>query len=124
MSSAPQPRQAQIRLRERNGSRSNDGRELNVLLAGGGDGAPLIFLHGLGGSQSTWQVVLGDLVEQHRVAAIDLPGHGASDRSAAADYSIAGIAGAVAEAIGKLGLSQPILVGHSLGGAVALQDRS
>jgi pyruvate dehydrogenase E2 component (dihydrolipoamide acetyltransferase) len=98
-----------------------DGRELNVLLAGTGDAPPLVFLHGLGGSQSTWQVVLGDLVEQHRVAAIDLPGHGTSDRSAEADYSITGIAHAIAEAVGKLGLSRPIVVGHSLGGAVALR---
>jgi pyruvate dehydrogenase E2 component (dihydrolipoamide acetyltransferase) len=109
----PTPREERIAL--------GDGRELNVLLAGAGDAPPLVFLHGLGGSQSTWQVVLGDLVEQHRIAAIDLPGHGASDRSAGADYSIAGIATAVAEAIGKLGLSKPILVGHSLGGAVALR---
>jgi pyruvate dehydrogenase E2 component (dihydrolipoamide acetyltransferase) len=109
----PAPREEKIAL--------GDGRELNVLLAGGGDGAPLVFLHGLGGSQSTWQVVLGDLVEQHRVAAIDLPGHGTSDRSTTADYSIGGIATAIAEAIGKLGMKRPVLIGHSLGGAVALR---
>lgn len=99
----------------------DDGRELNVLLAGGGAGIPLVFLHGLGGSQSTWQVVLGDLVETHRVAAIDLPGHGASDKAAAADYSIAGMARAIANAIEKLKITRPILIGHSLGGAVALR---
>jgi pyruvate dehydrogenase E2 component (dihydrolipoamide acetyltransferase) len=109
----PTPREERISL--------TDGRELNVLLAGEGDGAPLIFLHGLGGSQSTWQVVLGDLVDRHRVAAIDLPGHGASDCSADADYSIGGIALAVTEAIDKLGLRKPILIGHSLGGAGALR---
>jgi pyruvate dehydrogenase E2 component (dihydrolipoamide acetyltransferase) len=98
-----------------------DGRELNVLLAGGGDGPPLVFLHGLGGSHSTWQVVLGDLVEHHRIAAIDLPGHGTSDRSTGADYSIGGIASAITEAIGTLGMKRPVLVGHSLGGAVALR---
>jgi pyruvate dehydrogenase E2 component (dihydrolipoyllysine-residue acetyltransferase) len=112
-SADPTPREERIRL--------DDGRELNILLAGTGDAPPLVFLHGLGGSQSTWQVVLGDLVEQHRVAAIDLPGHGTSDRSAEADYSITGIAHAIAEAVGKLGLSRPIVVGHSLGGAVALR---
>jgi pyruvate dehydrogenase E2 component (dihydrolipoamide acetyltransferase) len=81
----------------------------------------LVFLHGLGGSQSTWQVVLGDLVSSHRTAAFDLPGHGASDKSAGADYSIDGITAAVQEAIGKLGMERPILIGHSLGGAVALR---
>jgi pyruvate dehydrogenase E2 component (dihydrolipoamide acetyltransferase) len=109
----PTPREERITL--------DDGRELNVLLAGAGDGAPLVFLHGLGGSQSTWQVVLGDLVERHRVAAIDLPGHGASDKSGEADYSIAGMAGAIADAIGKLKIDRPVLIGHSLGGAVALR---
>jgi pimeloyl-ACP methyl ester carboxylesterase len=109
----PTPREERITL--------DDGRELNVLLAGAGDGPPLVFLHGLGGSQSTWQVVLGDLVESHRVAAIDLPGHGASDKSADADYSIAGLASAIVDAIGKLGINRPVLIGHSLGGAVALR---
>jgi pyruvate dehydrogenase E2 component (dihydrolipoamide acetyltransferase) len=109
----PTPREERVRFA--------DGRELNVLLAGAGSGAPLVFLHGLGGSQSTWQVVLGDLVERHRVAAIDLPGHGASDKSGTADYSVVGIASAITGAIQILGLEKPLLVGHSLGGAVALR---
>ncbi len=109
----PTPREERVAL--------DDGRELNVLLAGAGSGAPLVFLHGLGGSQSTWQVVLGDLVEHVRVAAIDLPGHGSSDKTIDSDYSIGGLASAVIDAIGKLKLQKPILVGHSLGGAVALR---
>ena len=109
----PTPREERITL--------PDGRELNVLLAGGGPGAPLVFLHGLGGSQSTWQVVLGELVDGHRIAAIDLPGHGASDRRQEADYSIAGLAADIAEVIARLKLEHPILIGHSLGGAVAMQ---
>ena len=54
----------------------------HALVAGpGGAAETIVFLHGLGGSQSTWQVVLGELVERYRVAAIDLPGHGASDKT-------------------------------------------
>jgi pyruvate dehydrogenase E2 component (dihydrolipoamide acetyltransferase) len=112
VSGDPAPREERVTLA--------DGRELNVLLAGGGPGAPLIFLHGLGGSQSTWQVVLGELVDGHRVAAIDLPGHGTSDRREGADYTVAGLASAIAEVIEQLKLHQPIVIGHSLGGAVAM----
>jgi len=111
----PSPREERVALA--------DGRELNALVAGPGNGPKLTFLHGLGGSQSTWQVVLGDLVESYRVTAIDLPGHGASDVSApdSADYSIAGIAAAVAQAIDGLKGGPAVLVGHSLGGAIAVQ---
>jgi pyruvate dehydrogenase E2 component (dihydrolipoamide acetyltransferase) len=98
-----------------------DGRSIAALVAGPGAGQKIVFLHGLGGSQSTWQIVLGELAERYRVAAIDLPGHGQSDKSASADYSVAGLAGAVAEALKALKVTPAIVVGHSLGGAVALQ---
>jgi pimeloyl-ACP methyl ester carboxylesterase len=112
LSADPTPREERIRLA--------DGRELNALVAGAGDGPALVFLHGLGGALSTWQVVLGDLVEGHRIAAIDLPGHGLSDKSAEADYSVSGLASALAEAMEQLGIEKPVLVGHSLGAAIAL----
>jgi pyruvate dehydrogenase E2 component (dihydrolipoamide acetyltransferase) len=100
-----------------------DGREINALVAGPGNGPKIVFLHGLGGSQSTWQVALGDLVERYRVAAIDLPGHGASAKSepASTDYSVEGLAAAIAEAIVTLNAGPAIVAGHSLGGAIALQ---
>jgi pimeloyl-ACP methyl ester carboxylesterase len=97
-----------------------DGRSIAALVAGPGDGQRIVFVHGLGGSQSTWQIVLGELAERYRVAAIDLPGHGQSDKSADADYSAAALAGAVAEALKALNVTPAIVVGHSLGGAVAL----
>jgi pyruvate dehydrogenase E2 component (dihydrolipoamide acetyltransferase) len=100
------------------------GVRLFYVLAGpAGAVPPLVFLHGLGGSGSTWQTVLADLAARHRVCALDLPGHGASDKPApaTADYSVAGLARAVAQALDLLGLGQAVLVGHSLGGAVAMQ---
>jgi pyruvate dehydrogenase E2 component (dihydrolipoamide acetyltransferase) len=100
------------------------GVRLFYVLAGpAGAVPPLVFLHGLGGSGSTWQTVLADLAARHRVCALDLPGHGASDKPApaTADYSVAGLARAVAQALDLLGLGQAALVGHSLGGAVAMQ---
>jgi pyruvate dehydrogenase E2 component (dihydrolipoamide acetyltransferase) len=57
------------------------------------------------------------------VAAIDLPGHGASDKAdpETTDYTLAGLASAVGEAIASANLAPAVIVGHSLGGAVALQ---
>ena len=112
----PTPRVVSLPLR--------DGRELSALRAGAGDGLPIVFLHGLGGSQSTWQVVLAGLVEGHQTIAIDLPGHGASSADPESDYSIAGLASAVLDALESLDLKRPVIVGHSLGGAIALKIAS
>jgi pyruvate dehydrogenase E2 component (dihydrolipoamide acetyltransferase) len=101
-----------------------DGREIAALLAGPEAAAEkIVFLHGLTGSQSTWMALLGSLVERYRVATLDLPGHGKSDKRSpeTTDYSIASLAAAVDEAMRSLGLAPAIVVGHSLGGAVALQ---
>lgn len=111
----PTPREEKVTLA--------DGRSINALVAGPGRAPKLVFIHGLGGSQSTWQVVLGDLVETYRVTAIDLPGHGASDKAdpTTTDYSIGGLTSAVAEAIAALKAGPAIVAGHSLGGAIAMQ---
>jgi len=100
-----------------------DGRTLAALMAGPPTAAPaMVFLHGLGGSQGAWSTALGELADRYRVVAIDLPGHGASDKAdpATTDYSIAGLAAPIAEAIESLGVAPALLIGHSLGGAVAL----
>lgn len=113
---AAAPRQEMIELA--------DGRKLAVLLAGPANANPtLVFLHGLGGSLSTWTNLMPAFADRYRVAAFDLPGHGASDKPdpAATDYSLAGLASAVSEAIASANLAPAVLIGHSLGGAVALQ---
>lgn len=99
-----------------------DGIELYVLSAGPRDAPALVFVHGIGGSSSSWQSVIGAFAETHRVVALDLPGHGQSDvpDAATADYSVAGLAAAVSAALAALGLTRVTLVGHSLGGAVAM----
>jgi len=82
-----------------------DGTKIAALVAGPPD-APetIVFLHGLGGSQSTWASVLGDFASIHRIAAIDLPGHGASDKPApdSTDYTIPGLAAKVGEVLERL----------------------
>jgi pyruvate dehydrogenase E2 component (dihydrolipoamide acetyltransferase) len=98
-----------------------DGRRIFYILAGPPGVSPIVFIHGLAGSSSTWQSVLGPFAETHQVLALDLPGHGQSDAAdpAAVDYSISGLAAVVRELLGTLDLSSITLVGHSLGGPVA-----
>ena len=79
-------------------------------------------MHGIGGSSASWQGVITGFAATHHVVAIDLPGHGQSDvpDPVGTDYSVAGLARAVTEALDQLGLERVTLVGHSLGGAVAM----
>ena len=101
-----------------------DGTKIAALMAGPADATEtIVFLHGLGGSQSTWASVLGHFAEKYRVVAVDLPGHGASDKPspASTNYSIPGLAAKIGELLEKLELSPAVLIGHSLGGATALQ---
>ena len=79
-----------------------------------------MFIHGIGGSSASWQGVIGSFADTHHVVAIDLPAHGQSDvPTRADDYSVAGLARTVTEALAALGLERVTLVGHSLGGAIA-----
>ena len=101
-----------------------DGRQLFAISAGRiTEAPPLVFLHGLGGSRTSWETTLPHLIDRHQVIAIDLPGHGRSSTAppAETDYSVAGLAQAVAAALGALGISSAVLIGHSLGGATALR---
>jgi pimeloyl-ACP methyl ester carboxylesterase len=101
-----------------------DGTKIAALLAGPPDATEsIVFLHGLGGSQSTWASVLGHFAENYRIVAVDLPGHGASDKPSpdSTDYSIPGLAAKLGELLEKMELSPAVLIGHSLGGATALQ---
>jgi pyruvate dehydrogenase E2 component (dihydrolipoamide acetyltransferase) len=113
---AAQPREERVELPL--------GMTLQALVAGPADAkVTLVFLHGLGGSLSTWSQLMGEFVDKARLVALDLPGHGRSDKpdSGAFDYSVAGLAGAVGEAVTQLGAAPAVLIGHSLGGAVAMQ---
>ena len=100
------------------------GQRLFSLQAGPASGGPpLVFLHGLGGSHATWLNLLSAIADRYRVIALDLPGHGQSDKPdpAESDYSVAGMATLVAEAIASTTKDPVMLVGHSLGGAVAIK---
>ena len=81
----------------------------------------LILIHGLGAQlQHMTHSLSGHLEDEFRVIAIDRPGAGYSRRAKGGDGSLTGYARVVAGFIDVLGLDRPVLVGHSLGGAVAL----
>ncbi len=85
-----------------------------------GIGEPVLLVHGLGGTRRTWRHLIDSLAATHTVIAVDLPGHGQSDPPAG-DYSLGAHASALRDLLVALGYSRATLVGHSLGGGVALQ---
>lgn len=84
----------------------------------GGDGPPLVLLHGQGEFAATWDRVIPALVTTHRVIAPDLPGHGASELP---DGTLDGdrVLGWLGELIERTCDQPPVLVGHLLGGSIA-----
>lgn len=99
-----------------------NGLELAWREAGPADGEPLLLIHGLAESSRTWDAMLPALVERgHRVIAVDLLGHGRTSTPRIADYSIPGLSVAVRDLLLLLELDSVTLVGHSLGGGIALQ---
>ena len=85
-----------------------------------GVGEPaLVLIHGLGSYMPVWERNLDALSARHRVVAIDLPGYGKSSKENY-EYSMAFYARVVEGVIEKLGLSRVVLVGHSMGGQIAL----
>ena len=85
-----------------------------------GSGIPLVFIHGFGASIFSWRKNLGPIAKHHRVYAPDLPGFGYSDKPLDADYSIDAFADFVIHFMDGLQIKKAILVGHSLGGGIAL----
>ena len=95
------------------------GRRLRVLDLGSGDATPVLFIHGFGGDLNSWMFTQPALAEGRRAIALDLPGHGGADKAVGAGDADM-FAAAVADATAALGLDRVHLVGHSMGGAIAL----
>ncbi|NWB96622.1 alpha/beta hydrolase [Pseudomonas gingeri] len=86
-----------------------------------GSGPPLVMIHGLSGCGRNLTYALSPrLREQFRVITLDRPGSGYSSRRPDAGVDIPAQAGLIAEFIDKLNLDRPLVLGHSLGGALAL----
>lgn len=86
-----------------------------------GTGPPILIVHGLGGQLGNFTYALLErLTDEFRVILMDRPGSGYSRRAPGATGRLSEQSAIVAEFIRKLGLERPLLVGHSLGGAIAL----
>lgn len=86
-----------------------------------GDGDEvLLLIHGMAGSAQTWRAVLPQLAKKYRVIAPDLLGHGQSSKPRT-DYSLGAFAVGLRDLLDELGVRSATVVGHSLGGGVAMQ---
>ena len=94
------------------------GVELAVRLEGDPASPALVLLHALGETSESWTPLMPELVRHYRVAAFDLRGHGGSDWPGT--YSSELMRDDVVAAADALELAEFTLIGHSLGGAVAL----
>lgn len=103
---APEPRELDV-----------GGRRLRYLDLGGGDGVPVLLLHGFGADLNSWMFTQPALAVGRRAIALDLPGHGGSSKEVGAGD--AALVDAAAGVLDALGLDRVHLVGHSLGGAIA-----
>ena len=87
----------------------------------GGDGPPVILIHGLGASAEIWSANISALASRHRVFVPDLPGFGLTVKPEWMDYGPGAYSRFVRDFMAALGIGRAALVGHSLGGGVALR---
>ncbi|HEX4035953.1 MAG TPA: alpha/beta fold hydrolase [Solirubrobacteraceae bacterium] len=97
-----------------------DGRRVHLVDIGSGPAAPVLFVHGLGGRWQNWLENIPRLARSRRVVAIDLPGFGRSQLPRR-EISLAGYAEAIERVCDLLEIESAVLVGNSMGGAVAAQ---
>jgi pimeloyl-ACP methyl ester carboxylesterase len=91
-----------------------------VTYAEAGSGPLLLLIHGMAGTYENWQAVIEPLARGHTVVAPDLPGHGTS-APGGGDYSLGALAAGLRDLLIALGHERATLVGHSLGGGIAMQ---
>src|SRR3954463_9738431 len=85
-----------------------------------GWGPVIVLIHGITGSSATWEEVIEPLAEHYTVVAPDLLGHGESAKPRG-DYSLGAYASGLRDLLSALGHDKGTIVGHSLGGGVAMQ---
>ena len=98
------------------------GRQISYLRRGE-TGDPVLLIHGFGGDKNNWLFNHEVLASANTVYALDLPGHGSSDKNIA-DPTFSGFAKLLLGFADALGLNEFHLVGHSLGGAISLSIAS
>src|ERR671930_2648134 len=85
-----------------------------------GSGPPVVLVHGMINSSRHWEEVALRLADSYRVVAPDLIGHGDS-ATPRGDYSLGAHAGSIRDLLAVIGVDHATIVGHSLGGGVAMQ---
>ncbi len=95
-----------------------EGRGVGVVDCGG-DGPPLLFIHGLGGIWQNWLLNIPAFMDSHRCVALDLPGFGLSEKPD--ECSIRGLAATVDRVCDELDLVEPVVIGNSMGGFVGAE---
>jgi pimeloyl-ACP methyl ester carboxylesterase len=85
-----------------------------------GEGPVIVLIHGITGRSDQWEPVIAHLAAEHTVLAPDLLGHGESAKPRG-DYSLGAYASAVRDTMVALGYDAATIVGHSLGGGIAMQ---
>lgn len=88
----------------------------NLAYAQGGTGRDMVLVHGITESRAMWDPVIPFFVTKWHVTAVDVRGHGESDRRA--PYDPLTLAGDLAAVVSALGLEEPLVVGHSMGGVI------
>lgn len=98
------------------------GERIAYLDEGGNEGSDevILLLHGIAGSSQTWRPLIRLLSRNFRVVAPDLLGHGSSTKPRS-DYSLGACSVLVRDILDQLGISRATVVGHSLGGGIAMQ---
>lgn len=97
-----------------------DGHRITYLTAGDPSAPPLLFVHGWLSHAGIWRHDFKRLSERYHCIAVDLLGHGDSAKPRDGDYSIPAQARLVLQLADKLGIRQFTLIGHSMGGQIAL----
>lgn len=95
------------------------GGDMEVVEKGPRDGSPIVLIHCFTCAINWWDGVMPRLDRDHRVIAIDLLGHGGSEKPSSG-YSIENQASLIAGVLGRLGVRGAEVVGHSLGGPVSI----
>lgn len=97
-----------------------DGLRIRFWESGASDALPVLCLHGWASSGRMWLSLPNHLNSDVHLVAPDLPGHGASTKPEARWYSIPNFRKVVQDLSAQLGLDRPLLLGHSMGGSIAL----
>jgi len=96
------------------------GLRIRVADAGTGAGTPLVLIHGLAGAIEAWEPLLARLAAERRTVALDLPGHGESDKPLDRSYAPDALRAVIEDVLANLGIARAVWIGNSIGGQIAL----